>query len=79
MIFMPLMNIVVKRKFYQSLSKLSANLAEQKSIKTYILPLPEYVEIRVIQMRTSYEAQIDSEEGDNMQFNFKLPTIVITK
>ena len=30
-------------------------------------------------MRTSYEAQIDSEEGDNMQFNFKLPTIVITK
>lgn len=30
-------------------------------------------------MRTSYEAQIDGEEGDNMQFNFKLSTIVITK
>lgn len=79
MIFMRLMNIVVRRKFYQDLPELSANLAEQKSIKTYILSLPEYVEIRVIQMGISYEAQIDSEEGDNMQFNFKLPTIVITK
>lgn len=29
-------------------------------------------------MGTSYEAQIDSEEGKNMQFNFKLSTIVIT-
>lgn len=33
MIFMPLMNIVVKRKFYQDLPELSANLAEQKYIK----------------------------------------------
>lgn len=31
-------------------------------------------------MGTSYKTQIDSEEGgENMQFNFKLPTIVITK
>lgn len=30
-------------------------------------------------MRTSYKSQIDSEEGKNMQFNFKLSTIVITK
>jgi hypothetical protein len=30
---MPLMNIVVKRKFYQSLPKLSANLAKQKFTK----------------------------------------------
>jgi hypothetical protein len=67
---MPLMNIVVKRKFYQDPPELSANLAEQKSIKTYILSLPEYVEIRVIQIRTSYEAQIDSEEGGQYAIQF---------